>query len=174
MFSDNILKLINSSVYYNHTLNLTNAFLTLPLTSSCTVILFDVTDYIDLFENRFVFIVVLLFFFIFSCTPAVKSAAADNNYIRRNQEKRQKKKKRKKEIKERKKNRASHTHTHICTMYSMNMLKMTMQMTWCWLDLKLIPSDHELGVLPCADICFVLNVYLALCCAYSHPSPLHN
>ena len=104
MFSDNILKLINSSVYYNHTLNLTNAFLMLPLTSSCTVILFDVTDYTDL--------LLLLFFLIFSCTPAVKSAAADNNYILRNQEKRQKKKKKKKEIKERKKNRVSHTHLY--------------------------------------------------------------
>ena len=39
-------------------------------------------------------------------------------------------------------------------MNSINMLKITMQGTWCWLDLNLIPSDHELGVLPCADICF--------------------
>ena len=78
----------------------------------------------------------------------------------------------KKKKKKRKKNRAS--HTHICTMYSMNMLKMTMQRIWCWLDLKLIPSDHELGVLPCADICFMSNVYLALCCAYFHPLPLQS
>ena len=78
MFSDDILKLINNSVLYNHTLNLTKAFLTLPLTSSCTVILFAVTDYTNLFFN----IVVFLFFF-FSCTSTVKtaSAAAGNNYI---------------------------------------------------------------------------------------------
>ena len=35
----------------------------------------------------------------------------------------------------------------------MNMLKITMQGAWCWLDLNLIPSDHEFGVLPCADTC---------------------
>ena len=49
-----------------------------------------------------------------------------------------------------KKNRAS--DTHIYSRYSMNMLKITMQGALFWLDLKLIPSDHELGLLPCADM----------------------
>ena len=53
----------------------------------------------------------------------------------------------------------------------MNMLKITMQETWCWLDLNLIPSDHKLGVLPCADICLVSNVYFAVCFANSHHTP---
>ena len=85
MFPDNILKLIKNSVLYNHTLNLTNAFLTLltlPLTSSCTVILFDVTDFINLF-----FFLSLSSFFsscFFSYTFTVKTVAAaagGNNYI---------------------------------------------------------------------------------------------
>ena len=123
MFSDNILKLINSIVYYNHTLNLTNAFLTLPLTSSCTVILFNVqTTPICFYCNSSSF---LLYFFLYSCCKKlllliiiifVGTKKNDNN----------------KKKKKRKKNRASHTHTHthICAMYSMNMLKMTMQGTF--------------------------------------------
>ena len=86
MFSDNILKLINNSVFYNHTISLTNAFLTLPLTSSLN------GDFIRCNRlNQFVFIVVVLlfFFFFFSCASAVKIAADDNNY---NQEKLKKKK----------------------------------------------------------------------------------
>ena len=31
---------------------------------------------------------------------------------------------------------------------------------------ELDTSDHEMGLLPCADICFVLNVYFAVCFAY--------
>ena len=61
IFSDNILKLINNSVFYNHTPNLTTAFLTLP-----DVIvhgdLIDVTDYTNLcycFNSSF-----LLFFLV--------------------------------------------------------------------------------------------------------------
>ena len=51
MFSDTILKLINNSVFYNYTLNLTNAFLTLPLTLLCTMILFDKT--VTVYTNFF-------------------------------------------------------------------------------------------------------------------------
>ena len=76
MFSDNILKLINNSVFHNYTLNLTYAFLTLPLTVLCTVILFDVTDY-----TNFFIVLVFLFFSFFPCSYAVKSAAVGNNYI---------------------------------------------------------------------------------------------
>ena len=52
----------------------------------------------------------------------------------------------------------------------MNILKITMQGTSCWLDLNLIPSDHELGGLACADICFVSNLYFAVCFEYSYPA----
>ena len=77
MFSDNILKLINNSIYITISLILQNAFLMLPLTSSCMEILFDVTDYTNL-----IFIIVVILFFFFSCTSTVKTAApGGNNYI---------------------------------------------------------------------------------------------
>ena len=78
MFLDNILKFKNNSVLYNNTLNITNAFLTLLLTSSCTVILFDVADYTNLFLSSLSF----FSFLFFSCTSTAKiAAAAGNNYI---------------------------------------------------------------------------------------------
>ena len=61
MFSDNILKLINNSVFYNHTLLSLQMRFWRCLTSSCTVILFDVTDYI----NLFLLLEFFFFFFIF-------------------------------------------------------------------------------------------------------------
>ena len=76
MFSDNILKLINNSVFYNHTLK--------PY-KCVSDVTFDVIMYGDFIRcnrlHQLVFIVVVLFFFFFSCTSVVKIAAADNNYI---------------------------------------------------------------------------------------------
>ena len=88
MFSDNILKLINNSIYYNHTLNLTNAFLTLPLTSSCTVILFNVQTTPICCKNLLLLIIIIF------------------DEFKKNDNNKKKKKKKKKE-------KQSLTHTHL-------------------------------------------------------------